>query len=65
MTAFEVDLRTFLWPWLCAMKYLAFQTNRFDPRGIFLGGISWPNPKLKAQNGGLDFLRYQVVLHLS
>ena len=58
MTVVEVVLRTFLWPWLCAMKYLAFQTNRSDSRGIFLGGISWPNPKLKAQNEGLDVLRY-------
>lgn len=39
MTAFEVDLRTFLWPWLCVMRYLAFQTTRFNSRGIFLGGI--------------------------
>ena len=58
MTAVEVVLRTFLWLWLCAMKYLAFQTNRSDSRGIFLGGISWPNPKLKAQNEGLEVLRY-------
>lgn len=64
MTAFEVDLRLFSWPWLCATKYPAFQTNQFGFLDIFLGGISWPNLKPKAPNKYLNSLTHPVAPHL-